>query len=343
MANSFDNQSLVTVARLYHLSGLKQEQIASRLMISRAMVSLMLTEARRLGIVEVRVCDPQSEYVEYAEVIHSHFSLERCVVIPTSAKAPEILRELVASRAVAIFNEQLSDGDTIAMAWGRTCHAFMEMFQPDRRLRATKVVPLVGMSNMNLSSYQLNETVRKFAATIDAKPYFVHAPALTRSIEDCHLYMQSTNMKDIMESWANVDIAVVAIGAPPISEEFDGSDIAHTRQKNRQNLRDHLSLPVGNMSARYFNIDGKFLDDEISRRTIAISPDALQRVPKVIALAAGSDRACSIIGALNTGAVKTLVIDESAAEAVVGVLQHKDERTGYQDLVLSLYNGSATS
>ena len=50
---------LAHVARRYYLEDQKQSDIARELGISRPMVSRLLAEARELGVVEIRIHDPE--------------------------------------------------------------------------------------------------------------------------------------------------------------------------------------------------------------------------------------------------------------------------------------------
>jgi DNA-binding transcriptional regulator LsrR (DeoR family) len=59
MATERDSQKRATiladVAEMYYLEGRDQSDIALEVGVTRSMVSRMLTEARRLGIVEIKV------------------------------------------------------------------------------------------------------------------------------------------------------------------------------------------------------------------------------------------------------------------------------------------------
>ena len=58
MAAPRDARTLLEVARLYHLEGRSQAEVAALVGTGRSTVSRMLDEARRRGIVEVRLHDP---------------------------------------------------------------------------------------------------------------------------------------------------------------------------------------------------------------------------------------------------------------------------------------------
>jgi len=307
-----DLQLLVDVARLYYQRGLKQEQIARRLKVSRASVSLLLAEARRRGIVEIQIRNPLQDNAELSRALAAEFGLQRCIVAPTSIRETDILIDLTASRAAEIFDEEARSGDTVGVAWGRTCHAFMSRYQSRGFLNGMQVVPMIGGSNRTMQRYQLNEMVRSFAEKLQATPSFIHAPALAASREDYELYMGSSSLQSMLEMWRKIDIAVVSVGAAPVSREFDGSRVLVPRRAADA----PEDLPIGDVCARYFDVRGRFRDDELSRRIIGIPVESLRRIPKILCVAGGREKAYSLLGALRTGIITILVTDETTASAV---------------------------
>jgi len=333
----YEIELMVTVSKLYYLNQLKQEEIATRLNISRALVSLILNEAKRLGIVEFRINDPQSENKELAGQLQTYFPAIQFVVIPSSSKDEKVLREFIASRSVEVINDQLVNGQTIGISWGRTCYAVMSTFTAKAVHNLSNVVPLVGGSNKNLPRFQLNELVRVFAGSMGATPHFIHAPALAESKEDYDLYVKSASMKQICEMWKRIDLAIMSVGPPPIHEEFDGSPVQGSYTEKWLDKDNHYNLPVGNLCARNYNVHGEFIPDEIQNRIIAIPFELMQSTPKIIAIAAGLDRVYSVVGALKTGIIKTLVIDELSAQAVVDIFK-RERRSSLEEDVKKLYN-----
>jgi deoxyribonucleoside regulator len=308
-----DLQLMVSVARMYYQEGLKQEEIAKRVKVSRASISLILTEARRKGIVEITIRNPLEDNAELSRALCAQFGLARCVVVPTSIRETEILIDLTASRAAEVFDDEVKSGDTVGVAWGRTCHAFMSRYAGRSFLHGMQVIPLIGGSNRNLERYQLNEMVRLFAEKLQATPSFIHAPALAASREDFELYMGSSSMKEVMQMWRKIDIAVVSVGAPPVSREFDGSRVLAHRKTSAA----PEALPVGDICARYFDVKGRFVEDELSSRIIGIPAESLRRIRKTICVAGGLEKAYSLLGALKTGLITILVTDEGTASAVL--------------------------
>nr|WP_321297321.1 sugar-binding domain-containing protein [uncultured Sphaerochaeta sp.] len=333
----YETELMVTVSKLYYLTQLKQEEIAARLKISRALVSLILNEAKRVGIVEFRINDPQSENKELAGQLQTYFPSIQFIVIPSSSKDEAVLREFIASRSVEVINDQLENGQTLGISWGRTCYAVMSTFTPKTMHNLSNVVPLVGGSNKNLPRFQLNELVRVFAGSMRATPHFIHAPALAESQEDYELYMRSASMRQISKMWEKIDLAIMSVGPPPIHEEFDGSPVQGSYIEKWLGKDNTYNLPVGNLCARNYNIYGEFVHDEIQDRIVSIPFETMKRIPKIIAIAAGLDRVYSVVGALRTGIVKTLVIDELSAQAVVDIFK-REKSASLDDDVKKLYN-----
>ena len=251
------------------------------------------------------------------------FGLARCVVVPTSIRDTDTLIDLTATRAAQVFDEEVKSGDTVGIAWGRTCHAFMSNYQARGFYSGMHVIPLTGGSNRNLERYQLNEMVRLFAEKLQGTPSFIHAPALTTSPEDCELYMGSSSMKTVMEMWRKIDIAVVSVGAPPVSQEFDGSKVLVRRKKSVP----PEELPIGDLCGRYFNVRGVFIENELHTRIISIPVESLRRTKKTLCIVGGLEKAYSLLGELKTGLITILVTDEQTATAVLEAAREDEEGT----------------
>jgi DNA-binding transcriptional regulator LsrR (DeoR family) len=65
--------------------------------------------------------------------------------------------------------------------------------------------------------------------------------------------------------------------------------------------------------------DGNPVDTEINRRTVAVRPEQLRRIPEVIAVAGGEPKAAAILAVLRGGLATSLVTDETAARALLAL------------------------
>jgi deoxyribonucleoside regulator len=318
MAFKYDVELMVNVARLYYQEGLKQDEIAKQVKVSRSSISLILTEARENGIVEIKIRNPISNNHELSQKFEQEFGLRNCYIVPTTVMDQEILLQLVIMKAVEIFKEIVKSGDLIGMAWGQTCYQFMNEYTAEELFEGLNVLPLIGGSLFNQTRYQMNEVVRQFADKVNGQPSFIHAPAFPHLKEDYDLYMSSSEMKEVMEMWKKVEIAIISFGTAPID---NSNSIAGQMSMSPEDKAELKRDAVGDICARFYDIKGNFIENTIDQRTIGISPEILKDVISCIAIVTGQQKLSSIIGGLRTGVVDILVIDEPTAKGVLDLLR----------------------
>ena len=316
MKARYDIQLMVQASKMYFVGGLTQEQIAQQLGISRSSVSMMLSEAKDFGIVEINIKDPKNNVQDIADQFISRFSLKNCLVIPTAIDDIRILTRVVSSQGADFAEDILKSHTTVGIAWGTTCYEFMMSFTNRNKLNDINVVPMIGGTSRIASEYQLNEMVRMFAEKLHGTPSFIYAPAIAETIADRELYMQSTSMKTIIEKWNNMDAAIVSAGAPP--EFYDNRMVIDLAQK--QQYETNESRVIGDICARRYNLKGEFLQNDYSARIMGIDEASLRRVENVICVAAGKHKILSIIGALRTNVINYFVTDENTARGVLELL-----------------------
>lgn len=323
----YDLQLMVKVAQLYYESGLKQEEIARELEISRSSISMILAEAREFGIIQITIKNPVQNHDEYSAYIRQKFQLDDALVIPTTLKSAKLRLKLTAERAAEYVRERAGDFDeqmgqsgcTFGIAWGSTCYEFMSSFPSDVKVKSPQIVPLLGGTSQVQSEYQLNEMVRLFAEKVNGIPTFIYAPGIPDSMDDHDLYMKSTDMQNVIDLWKKIGIAVISVGAPP---EYYGNEedyiLPDVSLFSRERMR-----PVGDICARRFNYLGEFFQDDYNRKLIAIQEEQLKSAEKVICVVSGEHKVFSIIGALRSGLIDVLISDEITMKRVIQYLDNE--------------------
>lgn len=314
MNSKFDVSLMVKVAQMYYANGMKQEEIAGQLSISRSLISMILTEAREAGIVEINIRNPLVNNDELSESFKAMFGLKDCVIIPTAVQDAGTLRRLVAQRAVQIFNSKAADSVSVGIAWGRTCYEFVNSYKPDENIKDMNIISLIGGSNQTAAYFQVNEMVRQFAEKVNGTPYFIHAPALAATMEERELYMKSPSMQVLIEKWEKLDMVLCGIGTLPGINESERETYTGEYDIYRQLEEKKV---VGDICARYFNINGEFIKDDHYSRVIGIPVESLRNAKTVICMASGTEKAMSILGALRTGNIDIFICDEQTAKTVM--------------------------
>ncbi|HUX14527.1 MAG TPA: sugar-binding transcriptional regulator [Spirochaetia bacterium] len=316
MKTKFDTSLLVKVAQMYYNDDLKQNDIATALGISRSLISMILSEARDVGIVEITVRDPFLNNENLAKKIESRFGLRQCIVIPTSVRDDEALRKIVAQRAVELFNQIVRSKDVVGLAWGRTCYQFVTTYRAGSELRDISVVPLIGGSEQIAPYFQVNEMVRQFAVRLGGAPHFAHVPSFVSDANERDLFLNTSGMQAVRDRWARMDVALLGIGS---------RDGAHNTERQiyigEQEIHKELDKlkVVGDLCTRYFTIDGKFIRSSYYDRVVGVDVEDLRRTKNVICVGAGTEKVEAILGALRTGILNNLITDEHTAKAVLSL------------------------
>jgi DNA-binding transcriptional regulator LsrR (DeoR family) len=77
---------------------------------------------------------------------------------------------------------------------------------------------------------------------------------------------------------------------------------------------------VGDIAGIIINEHGELVDPEFQERCIAIGYEQLRKIPRKIAVAAGSGKAQATIAAARGGLVSGLVVDSDLANAILSQL-----------------------
>ena len=85
---------------------------------------------------------------------------------------------------------------------------------------------------------------------------------------------------------------------------------------------------MGDVAGYLVRVDGSLVEDEWTRRSIAIPLELLRRTPLVVAIAAGSNKVEGIIGCARSGLLNTLVTDVPTANAALRLIRASGDGTG---------------
>lgn len=303
-----------TAATLYYLEDATQAEIALRMGKSRPAVSRLLAEARRTGIVRIEVTPlGQPASPEIGNQVCTKLALTAVELVPTST--PTMMgRALAPALSKILLAAGLRPGSVLVLATGRSIYETLQAELPS--LPGVVVVPAVGGQDEPEAWYQANELVRQMAEGIGGFPAFLYAPALPG--EDLHSsLLTDVSTSHVRELWQRADCAVLGIGAPPAIRQSISAAIPTTSSILQ-------SQAVGDVSLRFFDVDGESVPFLGSERLFAIPSQQLKDIPTRVALAIGPEKALSIIGAARGGFISHLLTDTPTATAILELMQTGD-------------------
>lgn len=306
--------ALVQVAHLYYDENLSQQEIAARLSVSRSLIAQYLQRAREAGIVRIQIVEPDSVCVDLAAELKKETGIRHLSVIPSPRGSPALALRAVAEAAAADLGGRLRDGDTLGLAWGRTTSMMVGLLAPPHAGRI-KVIPLMGESDHAGLYSQMNQLVMRAAERLRATPQFLSLPVLVSSPELRAALVKEAGIRTVIESWNRVNLACVGIGVvPPVA-----GMIVYVGEEHLPRLA--AAGAVGDLCGIYYDRNGTILKSGLEDRMIGISVRQMRGIGCLAAVACGEDKATAVLGALRTGLLSALFIDQDMAERILAEIR----------------------
>jgi DNA-binding transcriptional regulator LsrR (DeoR family) len=240
------------------------------------------------------------------------------VVTPTVPGSAESTLQQVGRAAANQLLEALRDGDVIAITGGKAVSAVVDNLQPERPFDVT-VVPLTGGVQGKFYT-DVNHLATQLAERLGGKTMLIHAPLFAESRAQRDMLMDMASIREVFDLARKASVALVGIGSirTPGSSYYDLHPISAA---DREAL---FSQGVsGEMMAHLIHADGSVADFPLNSRLVALDPTELMRCPRVIGVAAGTEKVLPIQAALNGRFLKSLVVDEVTAAAVLNAMESK--------------------
>ncbi|MGO4441211.1 sugar-binding transcriptional regulator [Rhizobium sp. RAF56] len=303
------------VAQMYHIEGRRQAEIAHHLRLSQATVSRMLKRAEAEDIVRTSVIPPVGTYSELEGALRDKYSLPEAIVVECTEDRDGAIMARIGEAAAHLLEITLSPGEIIGVSsWSQTIFKMVENIHPQKSAQAKYVVQtLGGMGDPSVQTHATQLTTR-LARLTGAEPKLLPVQGVTSSREAKLLMQADPFVRETMDLFGSITLAIVGIGAVEPSELL-------ARSGNIFSSRELADLAeagaVGDISLRFFDKDGKRVKTPLDERVMGIPLDDLERVDRVIALAGGSKKTAAIAGALRVGVIDTLVTDKFTAQRLI--------------------------
>lgn len=307
-----EEQLATRAAWLYFVAGLTQAQIGKKLGLNRTRVNRLLAQARDLGLVQINIIGRLAECVALEEQLKTQYNLDEAVVVPTPPDQ-ELIPQVIASAAGAALAQRLKDGMSVGVGWGRTLRMSLQAV-PRRPLQRLSVVSLMGGLTRG-AAMNPYETASHLADLVDAQCYYVAAPALTDTQLTHDLLMAQPMLREVFEKAEMVDLAFLSVG-----ELTHGNTMSRLGLVSRDDVDGLLKAgAVGDICARWVDIEGRLVDHPLNSRVVAILPERLRKIPCVMLASGGKAKTPAMRGVLKGGLIDVIITDEQSAKAVLAM------------------------
>jgi DNA-binding transcriptional regulator LsrR (DeoR family) len=307
-----EKRQLVKVSIMYYKEGLTQAEIAKKLGVSRPIISKLLQKAKDEGIVNIYIRDESVHTVELEQQLEECFSLKDAVVVPNNGQSSEQRKRAVGLAGANYISQNMKGVKSIGISWGTTLACLVQEYPYERR-EDIQIVPLEGGMGVKQVEIHANHLANEFAKKINGTCTYLYAPAIVETEELKDRLMAMQDIETVLERGRNVDMALIGIGNP--YKDSTLMKIGYLTKTDLSHLREMGA--VGDIGFRFFDGQGKRINDSSSSKIIGITLEELKEINKVIAVVEGEQKADSVLGALRGQFIDVLIIDEQMAGAIL--------------------------
>lgn len=309
-----DMETILRVARLYYEKGQSQDQVARVMGTSRSNISRMLSDAKRMGFVQIKIVAPITRHDSLSHQLKKAIGIREVQVIGTDRS--ETTLTSVGRAAALALTRALQPNMTIAISWGRGVEATIVEVQ-NETFPGLRVTQLMGGLSSITSSVSAGELGRTLAQNLHAQFVPLLSPAVVSNSKTRNTLLNESSIYQVLEIARESNIALVGIGSrgssssEEVLKQFDLSKSLHeTVAKNY----------AGDISARFYDSQGRAVSAEVDNRVVGLTLGEISNIPLVIGVAAGVEKALGVLGAARAGLIDTLITDVACATEVLKLI-----------------------
>ncbi len=302
----------IRAAWLYYVAGNTQDELASKLNVSRQAAQRLVASAVADGLITFRIDHPIRACVELEEALRRRFPLDYVEVVPGDADRDGVVG--LGGAAARQLEAHLSSRApmVLALGTGRTLRAAVSQVERMERPQH-KVVSLVGTTTRDGRASAF-DVVMRLAERIGAACYPVPTTVVTDTVEE-RAQLESQRPWQLIRSLAeSARVALVGIGTLERQTETPLLRDGFITEAERDEL---IGLgAIGDIIGWAFDANGRQIDGGSNARLTAI-PHRLPLARLTIGVAGGRSKVRAIAGALRGRLISGLITDEAAAAGLL--------------------------
>ncbi|MBN2395521.1 MAG: hypothetical protein JXC36_03540, partial [Candidatus Atribacteria bacterium] len=293
------------VSILYYDQKENQNEIASKLNISRSYVSQLLNYARDNDIVRT--------YVNI-DAFHPRMikeEIEMSQIFPTiqqfyimKSESHEATIQQIGKFAAPIVTKLIKQAKTITVDPGTTVRKVIESLSEDSFIHCQEkmIVPIMGGLGNEKVGLQSNQLVEKLSDIIKCNYCILNCPATLSDPKVRDALIKEKNIQQVIKIWDRLDLAILGVGnvreGCTAFSSFNDSMIEKAQR----------SSAVSEIAINFFDQDGHYLD-VLDDYRVSIPFDKLKNAKVKVMIAFGIEKAQAIDAALKAGVIDFLITD----------------------------------
>jgi DNA-binding transcriptional regulator LsrR (DeoR family) len=296
---------------LYYIAGNTQDEIASKLGISRQSAQRLVSLAVSKGLIKVRLDHPIADCLDLSRRLKEKYGLKVCEVVPADP-ASQSTTLGVAEAAAAELERRLESPRPIiiALGSGRTLRAAAEQLPP-MDCPQHKIVSLVGNIAPD-GSASFYDVITRVADTVRAPHYPMPLPVIASTVNERKLLLGQKPVKHVIDLARQADVTFVGVGqlgdsAPLLQDGFVSRDEMRALVK---------AGGVGEVIGWAFDRNGRMIEGLTNDRVASVVLDQPAK-RLVIGAAMGPAKLDALAGALAGQIINGLITNETMAKRLL--------------------------
>jgi DNA-binding transcriptional regulator LsrR (DeoR family) len=310
-----EQMRLITkVARLHHIKGKRQSEIAEEMGISQASVSRLLGLAGEHGIVRTVVVPPEGLYPDLEDSLVERFGLSAAYVIDIGSSDENVSHVLGAAAARCLAAEFREGAVTGLTSWSATLREMARNIEPLAHSGVHTVVEMLGDLGSPMLQHEAALATFQMAKALNAEPVFLRTPGVMANASLRKAAEADVHIQAALNLLSKLDTAFVGIGPAdfhgPLKEGdnfFSDKQLAEVRALGA----------VGQLHQRFIDANGQPVKTELDGLVVGISLDQLRKARRKIAVAGGAAKRRAIAACLAGKWIDVLVTDVNTANFLI--------------------------
>ena len=311
------------VARLYYDQGLTTNAIATELGLSRPKVSRLLSFARRSGLVEIRIHDPEGQAQGLEAQLRARYPfLHPQVVGVPRGSTEDLWTERVAVAAASLLSNLLQPGMLVGLAWGNTMNVVSHALVP-RAVPDLTFVQLNGSANAaDFMSGFVADTILRFARNFAGRAQLFPVPTFFDDPATKQAMWRERSVRHVLNLQARADILIYSVGSHTAQMPSHVYSAGYLAPDDLDTLA--AEGAVGDIATVFYRADGSH--EGLSLNARASGPDLrlVQSAPESLCVVSGLGKVAALHAALRGGLIRRLIVDEVTAQAVLNFGEPSD-------------------
>lgn len=297
------------VARLHYQHGMTHQEIGELLSLSRVKVTRLLADARRAGIVEIKINSSASPFDDLEAALVGRFGLQQVWIAPSFADERRTA-DSVGMAGAQCLRALVPTTGTVAVGLSSSVAAIV----PHVHAEAAPdlgFVPLAGSWGGISRGMNPHELALRLGSAFGARTYHLPAPILASTVEAAATFRSDPGVQETMTLAAGADLLVAGVGG---MDRRSGLLIDVLGRAEQRQLV--AGGAIGDISARFFDAEGEAVPGSVDDRVVGLALDQLAAIPHRVAVSYGPHKVRALEATLRTGLMNMVVTDVDTATAL---------------------------